>query len=64
MMSDYENSKKARRVAAVVYLVILGVIMTGTFLSEQQKEAVRKEAHGLQMSGETPDGFSKAVGQN
>ena len=56
-MSDYENSKKARRIAAVVYLVIFTVIMTGTYFSEQQKAAARKQAQALQSAGETAGGF-------
>jgi len=64
MMSDYENSKKARRIASVVYLVIMAVIMTGTYLSQQQKEAAGKEAQALQMSDETPGGFSDSPVQN
>ncbi|MGZ8191311.1 MAG: hypothetical protein ACXWTS_08785 [Methylococcaceae bacterium] len=64
MMSDYENSKKARRLASVVYLVIMAVIMTGTYLSQQQKEADRKESQDLQMSGEASGGFSDVSMQN
>lgn len=55
MMSGYENSKKIRRIASVVYLIIMAVIMTGTYLSQQQKEAPRKEARDLNMSS----GFSE-----
>ncbi|MDO9105135.1 MAG: hypothetical protein Q7U57_09270 [Methylovulum sp.] len=63
-MSDYENSKKVRRIASVVYLVIMAVIMTGTYLSQQQKETVQKEAQALQLSDETPGGFSDTSVQN
>ena len=42
-MSHYNESKKARRIAAVVYLLIMAVILTGTYLSNQQK-AAEKEA--------------------
>lgn len=38
-MSHYNESKKARRIAAVVYLLIMAVIMGGTYLSEQKKAA-------------------------
>lgn len=64
IMSDYENSKKVRRIASVIYLVIMAVIMTGTYFSQQQKEAARKEAQDLQMSDETPGGFSDTPMQN
>ena len=59
-MSGYENSKKIRRIAAVVYLVIMAVIMTGTYLSQQQKEARRKDNQDLHMSS----GFSEGSLQN
>ena len=54
MMSEYEKSKKVRRIASVIYLLILGVIVGGTYLSEQKKEAAQKEAQALKISGETP----------
>jgi hypothetical protein len=37
MMNSYNESKKARRIAAVVYLIIMAVILGGTYLSEQKK---------------------------
>jgi hypothetical protein len=40
-MSYYNESKKARRIAAVVYLLIMAVILTGTYLSNQQKAAAK-----------------------
>ncbi len=42
-MNSYEQSKKARRVASVVYLLIMAVVMGGTYLSQQQK-AVTEQA--------------------
>ncbi|MDO9161526.1 MAG: hypothetical protein Q8N35_09980 [Methylococcaceae bacterium] len=36
-MSSYEQSKTARRVASIVFLLVLGVVVGGTLLSEQQK---------------------------
>jgi hypothetical protein len=38
-MSHYNESKKARYIAAVVYLLIMAVILGGTYLSEQKKAA-------------------------
>ena len=38
-MNNYEQGKKARRVVSVVYILIMTVIMGGTYLSQQQKEA-------------------------
>ncbi|MEI8208112.1 MAG: hypothetical protein D0528_02875 [Methylococcales bacterium] len=43
-MESYEHSKKARRVASVVYLVIMGFIFVGTYISNQQKEVAKKES--------------------
>lgn len=37
VMNQYEESKTARRVAAIVYLLILAIVMGGTYLSEQEK---------------------------
>jgi hypothetical protein len=36
-MSHYNESKNARRVAAIIYLLIMSVVMVGTYLSEQKK---------------------------
>jgi len=40
VMSNYEQGKKARRIASVVFLLIMVVILGGTYLSEQQKAAI------------------------
>ena len=55
-MNNYEQSKKARRVASITYLIIMGFILGGTYLSNQQKAAAKKE---LAQSQEMPSGFSK-----
>ncbi|MDD1617437.1 MAG: hypothetical protein CG439_2563 [Methylococcaceae bacterium NSP1-2] len=36
-MNDYNQSKKARRITAVIYLIIMAVVVGGTYLSEQKK---------------------------
>jgi hypothetical protein len=54
-MNNYENSKKARRVASVTYLLIMAVILGGTFLSNQQKELSKKQSS---QPIETPAVFS------
>ncbi|WP_292430293.1 hypothetical protein [Methylobacter sp.] len=41
-MNNYEQSKKARRIVSMVYLLIMAVVMGGTYLSQQQKEASGK----------------------
>ncbi len=41
-MTNYEQSKKARRVASVVYLIIMGVIFVGTYFSNEQKATAKK----------------------
>jgi len=42
IMNNYEQSKKARRIASVVYILIMAVVMGGTYLSQQQKDAADK----------------------
>jgi len=39
IMNNYEQGKKARRIVSVIYILIMTVVMTGTYLSQQQKEA-------------------------
>ena len=53
-MSNYENSKKVRRIASVIYLLIMAVIVGGTFLSNTQKELAKKALQESSMSLETP----------
>ncbi|MFU8787567.1 MAG: hypothetical protein ACNA7G_00975 [Methylobacter sp.] len=38
-MDNYEQGKKARRIASVVYVLVMAIIMGGTYLSQQQKAA-------------------------
>jgi len=42
-MEEYQHSKKARYVAAVIYLIILTVVLTGTYFSEQQKAEAKAQ---------------------
>lgn len=58
-MNNYENSKKARRVASVIYLLIMAVILGGTYLSNQQKEMAERVSKDSSQSMETPDRFSE-----
>ena len=60
-MNNYENSKKARRVASVIYLLIMAVILGGTYLSEQQKELAKSASKDPSQSMETPGGFSEII---
>ena len=60
-MKHYENSKKARRVASVVYLLIMAVVLSGTYLSNQQKELAKQESP---QPIETRTGFSDTPAQN
>jgi lipopolysaccharide export system protein LptC len=43
-MNNYDQSKKARRIVSVIYILIMAVVMGGTYLSQQQKEAAGKAA--------------------
>jgi hypothetical protein len=38
-MNIYEQGKKARRIASVFYLLIMAVVLGGTYISQQQKAA-------------------------
>lgn len=44
-MENYHESKKARRIAAVIYLIIMAIVMGGTYLSEQKKAADKALQH-------------------
>jgi len=63
-MSEYEKSKKVRRITSVIYLLIMAVIMGGTYISQRQKEVAKKEAQALKLSEEIPGGFSETTTQN
>ena len=63
-MSNYESSKKARRIASVIYLFIMAVILGGTYLSNQQKEMAEKASKESSQSMETSDGFSEIQVRN
>ena len=58
-MNNYENSKKARRVASVIYLLIMAVILGGTYMSNQQKELSKSISKKSSEPMETPGGFSE-----
>jgi len=60
-MNNYENSKKPRRVASVIYLLIMAVILGGTYLSNQQKELSKKQSSQFI---EAPAVFSDTPVQN
>jgi hypothetical protein len=60
-MNNYENSKKVRRVASVIYLLIMAVILGGTYLSNQQKEMAKSAAKDSSQSMETSGGFSEII---
>lgn len=62
-MNNYENSKKARRIVSVIYLLIMAVILGGTYLSEQQKELAER-VKDLSQSVEMPVVFSDTPVRN
>ena len=63
-MNNYESSKKARRVASVIYLLVMAVILGGTYLSNQQKELSKMASKESSASMETPAVFSDTQAQN
>ena len=58
-MNNYEKSKKARRIASVMYLLIMAVILGGTYLSNQQKELAERVSKDSSELMETPGEFSE-----
>lgn len=63
-MNNYEHSKKARRVASVIYLLIMAVVLGGTYLSNRQKELAERVSKESSPSMETPGGFSDTQVRN
>jgi hypothetical protein len=49
-MSEYEKSKTTRRIVAVVYLLVLGFILGGTYLSQRQKQATNQATPAMQQT--------------
>lgn len=43
-MDHYHDSKKARRIAAIVYIIFMLFILGGTYISEQQKAQTQPKA--------------------
>lgn len=52
-MSNYEENKKARRIVAVVYLLVMSILVGGTYLSQQLAESER-EIDDLSISDSAP----------
>jgi hypothetical protein len=46
-MNKYEQGKKVRRITAVIYMLIMAVVVGGTYLTQQQKEAANKAVQTL-----------------
>lgn len=40
-MNNYHEHKRVRRIASVIYVIIMAFIVIGTTLSEQQKAATK-----------------------
>jgi len=64
IVNSYENSKKARRIASVIYLLIMAVILGGTYLSEQQKESAKRVSKDSPQYIETSAFFSDTQVRN
>lgn len=50
MNNDIEKAKKVRRLSAIIYLLIMLFLVSGTLLSEKRKEKAR-EAQKLSEQG-------------
>lgn len=46
-MNNYNQNKKVRRIASVIYIIIMAFIVIGTTLSEQQKAAMNSESNSV-----------------
>ncbi|PPC90576.1 MAG: hypothetical protein CTY34_07280 [Methylobacter sp.] len=53
-MDSYHKSKKARRIISVVYLLFLAFIMTGTYLSDQEKAKARPPQQSAVVAAPVP----------
>ena len=47
-MNNYEDSKKVRRIASVIYLLIMAVILGGTYLSNTKKNRLKRHCKNRQ----------------
>lgn len=54
-MNSYEESKKVRRVAAVIYLLVMAFLVGGTYLSQQKKAEAERKSGDLNGYGESFD---------
>jgi hypothetical protein len=63
-MNNYESSKKARRIASVIYLLVMAVIYGGTYFSNQQKELSKMASIESSRFIETPAVFSDTQVRN
>ena len=43
-MNSYEQGKKVRRVSAVIYLLIMAIVVGGTYISQREKKPAEKES--------------------
>ncbi|MFI3138131.1 MAG: hypothetical protein QX197_15245 [Methylococcaceae bacterium] len=48
-MNNYNEHKKVRRIASVIYILIMGFIVVGTTLSEQQKSVAKNTEQNVSM---------------
>lgn len=55
---DKNKQKKAQRIVSVLYLLILAVIVGGTYLSEQQKLAAKNSSQNLPISSDSEQQLS------
>ncbi|MDO8844834.1 MAG: hypothetical protein Q7U98_02610 [Methylicorpusculum sp.] len=42
-MKEVDEALKVRRIAAVIYLLIMAFLMTGTYFSQQEKSKIEQE---------------------
>jgi hypothetical protein len=47
IVNNYNENKKVRRIASVIYIILMAFIVIGTTLSEQQKAATKNTANNI-----------------
>jgi hypothetical protein len=42
-MNSYEEGKKVRRISAVIFLIIMAVVVGGSYIAQLEKESAEKD---------------------
>ena len=58
MMTSNEESKRVKRIASVLYILVMAVIVGGTYLNQLNIQSTDSESQGFQPVAETPIEFT------